>query len=225
MSKYVDITNVRFGRTVAKKQVGKDNQGCTLWECECDCGNKHITRLSSLRNGTTKSCSCLQKEITRKRATIHGLSGNHKYCPRLYRIWKNIKQRCFNPKACKYRNYGGRGITICDEWIEYLSFHKWAMSHGYQENLTIERIENDLGYFSSNCTWIPIEKQTRNKRNNHLITYAGKRKLLIEWAETLNMKYGTLRSRLVTYGWSVEKAIETPVGKWERKEKLCVSKD
>jgi hypothetical protein len=214
MSKYIDITDVRFGRTVARERIGKDNQGCTLWQCECDCGNKHITRLSSLRNGTTKSCSCLQKEVTSRRATTHGLSGNYKHCPRLYRIWKNMKTRCFNPKPYKYKNHGGRGITVCKEWMEYLPFHKWAMSHGYKGNLTIERIDNNGNYKPSNCCWATYKEQALNSRRNHLITYNGETKTLQEWAEILSMKYTTLSSRLTTYGWGIEKAIKTPIIKW-----------
>lgn len=224
MGKYIDLTGQRFGRLIAIERVGKDNQRRTLWLCKCDCGNKIVTRIASLRNGTTKSCSCLQKEITRKRSTIHGLAGNHAYCPRLYRIWKNMKTRCYNPKPYKYKNHGGRGIIVCKEWLKYMPFHEWAMSHAYEKHLTIERIDNNGNYEPSNCRWATYKEQSLNSRQNHLITYNRETKTLYEWAKICNMKYKTLSSRLLDYGWSVKKAIETPVGKWERKNKLCVSK-
>jgi hypothetical protein len=124
-----------------------------------------------------------------------------------------MKSRCYNPKPYKYKNHGGRGITVCKKWLRYLPFHEWAMSHGYKDDLTIERMDNNGNYESNNCRWATYKEQNLNSRRNYLITYNGKTKTVQEWAEILSMKYMTLYSRLTTYGWGIEKAIGTPVRK------------
>lgn len=212
----VDIAGVRFGRLVATERAGTDKHRLILWRCKCDCGNEHIARHTDLRSGKTKSCGCLNREMVVKRSTTHGLSGNHNHRRRLYKIWIGMKGRCYNPKASGYKNYGGRGIIVCKEWLEYMPFHQWAMSHGYQENLTIERIDNDGNYEPDNCTWIPIGKQAMNKCNNRQIIYNGESKLLIEWSRLLGINKSTLHRRLK--GWSVEKAFNTPVKKRRRRQ-------
>lgn len=131
--------------------------------------------------------------------------------PRLRGVWTNMRQRCLNPKNRQYKNYGGRGITICDEWInDYSSFRDWALRSGYKQGLTIDRINNDEGYSPENCRWATYKEQSRNTRNNRIITINGETKCLIEWAETLGISYQLVQGRLRN-GWPVEKALTEPL--------------
>jgi hypothetical protein len=214
MSKYKDLTGQKFGRLTVIKHAGRDNQRMALWECVCECGNRIITRGTSLRYGSPKSCGCLRIERTLEACTTHGLSGGRKNTTRLYRIWRNMKQRCYNPKASKYYLYGGRGIKVCSEWLNnYLVFYKWAISNGYKNNLTLDRIDSNGDYCPENCRWATYGQQARNTAQNHLITFRGKTQTLHEWASELGIKSRTLHSRLQDYGWSIEKAFTTPVEK------------
>lgn len=214
MSRSLDLTGQRFGRLIALRIVGRDSQRNVLWCCRCDCGQEIVTRASSLRYGKTRSCGCLRLERAVQAARRHGLSVDKSgRTPRLYRIWRNMKQRCMNPKAAKYHLYGGRGITVCDEWMEYEHFHRWAMANGYRDGLTLDRIDSNGPYSPENCRWVTYSEQARNSRQNHLITYRGVTRPLIEWAERLGISPSTLRARLVQYGWPVAKALETPVSR------------
>lgn len=189
-----------------------------MWLCKCDCGKEIITRGSSLRNGSSKSCGCARIEAV-KHNTTHALSkdenGNKS---RLYGIWLNMKTRCLNPNTPKFKNHGGRGISIFDGWkMDYVEFHNWAMSHGYKDTLTLERKDNDGNYTPSNCTWATYHEQNINTRNNHVISFHGITQPLIEWSRTLGINYKTLGNRLTQYHWTVEKAFTIPVGKRRRK--------
>ncbi|MDG1315205.1 MAG: hypothetical protein P8P29_06765 [Flavobacteriaceae bacterium] len=161
------------------------------YECLCECGNiKHIRR-SELKKGTTNSCGCIRKEQLIARNTSHGDSKS-----RLYEIWSGIKKRCTNPKAHNYIRYGGRGITVCNDWFNsYESFKKWALLNGYSDTLTIERKNNNLHYTPDNCKWATVKEQNRNKRSNVNITYQGKTQILSDWANELNIKRQTLSKR------------------------------
>ncbi|MBO7123225.1 MAG: hypothetical protein J6V90_08105 [Treponema sp.] len=132
---------------------------------------------------------------------------------RLNNIYRNMKMRCYNPKNPAYENYGGRGIVVCDEWKEryagYKRFKEWALSNGYQEDLTIDRINNDKGYSPDNCKWVSMKVQQRNKRNTFFVIYKGKTKPLILWCEELGLSYNRIRARLEVLKWSVKKALET----------------
>lgn len=120
-----------------------------------------------------------------------------------------MKARCFNPNAISYPNYGGKGITICDEWLTFPPFRDWAMSHGYDDALTIDRIDNSKGYSPSNCRWATVTEQANNRRTSHFVTYNGETLTLIQWARKLNVSYPLLFQR-VKRGWDFEKAITTP---------------
>jgi len=132
---------------------------------------------------------------------------------RLYRIWLNMKNRCHNPKTPPFKNYGARGITVCDEWKDdFQAFHDWAMANGYADHLTIDRIDNDGNYCPENCRWTTPLVQGNNSRHNHMITYEGETHPLREWAKILGFTYPTLSNRINTYGWDVKRAFTTPVG-------------
>jgi len=132
---------------------------------------------------------------------------------RLYQTWAGMKSRCFNPKNKKYKYYGGRDITIYEKWkSDYTVFREWALANGYKDNLTIDRIDNNGNYCKSNCRWATDTEQQRNTRRNHSVTYNGKTQCIAAWAEEYGINDGTLRSRL-RLGWSIEKALTTPVKK------------
>lgn len=178
-----NIKGVQFGRLTALKIVGKTNGRVSVWECECECGKIHTASISQLRNGQVKSCGCL-KRVDVPVAT-----------ERLFRIWMGIKQRCNNPNDKAYKYYGGRGIALCDEWSEYKNFRKWAHSNGYNETLTIDRSNNDLGYSPDNCRWASMKEQNRNKRSNIYVIYEGKKITLGELAHQTGLSLPMLHRR------------------------------
>ena len=185
------------------------------WICECECGNIITARSDSLKNGHTKSCGCIRVESNIERTT-HGSNkkGRRK---RLYSIWANMVQRCTNENHPDYHTYGGRGISVCDEWLNFVEFQTWALSSGYKSQLTLDRENTNGGYNPNNCRWISIKAQQNNKRTNHSLTYNGKTHDIAEWAVITGIPYSTLRSRVNSLGWSDEKALTTPVRKLNRK--------
>lgn len=135
----------------------------------------------------------------------HGGSSN-----RLYSIWTNMKTRCYNKNSPKYKVYGARGITVCETWKNsYIVFKEWAITHGYSDCLTLDRIDVNGNYEPSNCRWLSVKQQENNRTNNRLITYKGETKTMSEWAEYLGISYNCLQMRLNTYGYSVEEAFES----------------
>ena len=204
--KLIDLTNHRFGRLFVVKKHGHKGKA-VAWLCKCDCGEEVVVRGNDLRRGVTQSCGCLHNEVFAERSTRHGLHGT-----RLYNIWGLMVQRCYNKETPCYDDYGGRGIDICPEWREsFQAFYEWSMGNGYRENLTIDRIDNDKGYFPGNCRWVTRKAQANNTRRNHYITYNGETHTLAEWAEALGFHPNTLGSRIYR-GWSVDKALTTPLG-------------
>lgn len=129
---------------------------------------------------------------------------------RLYRIWKNMRQRCFNPNCPAYPAYGGRGISACKEWDDYLTFKEWALKNGYCDNLTLDRINNNLGYSPENCRWATIKEQSNNTRTNRVLSFNGQNRTMSQWAETLGVCVATLWDRLDN-GWSVERTLTEPI--------------
>jgi hypothetical protein len=150
-----DLTGLRFGRLTAERVV---IDKIRKWECACECGNTSVVRTADLNNGNTKSCGCLSIDLLRTHAITHGDSKS-----RLYQCWFGMKKRCQNPKNTSFHYYGGRGITVCDEWQDYLAFKEWALSRGYRDDLTIERLDVNKGYGPNNCLWIIPEAQPLNQ--------------------------------------------------------------
>lgn len=198
-----DLSGKRFGRLEAIRRVGFDSRQSSLWECRCDCGNIAIVRINSLTTGNTKSCGCYMKDVvssmTIKRNTTHGKSRS-----RTYRIWNKIKERCQDHNNKSYENYGARGIKICDRWRKYENFI--ADMGECPEGLTIERIDNDKGYFPNNCKWATRKEQNNNTRANRILEFKGQRKTLAQWSELVGINYKTIHTRL-SNGWPIEKAL------------------
>jgi hypothetical protein len=130
---------------------------------------------------------------------------------RLYQIWNGMKQRCSNKHHMGYHNYGGRGIMVCNEWGEYSNFQKWAINSGYENDLTIDRIDNEKDYAPSNCRWVPRSVQGMHTRRTRPIAFNGTAKTVAEWSRVTGIPYGTLSARLNRHGWPIEKAITTPI--------------
>ena len=131
----------------------------------------------------------------------HKIHGDTTRISRLYRIWANMKARCGNPNNDRFHDYGARGITVCDEWDDYLTFKRWAMSNGYEDHLTIDRVDNDKGYSPDNCRWVNRYTQQNNMRSNTIIHYGGESHTLAEWSRIFDIPYHTLVTRH-TRGWT-----------------------
>ena len=221
MGKYKDLTGQKFGRLTCVKDAGRARSKSVLWLCNCDCGEEVTVVSASLISGNTKSCGCVSSELTAKRNTTHGLSmGENGKETRLYGVWKAMKQRCVNPSSPDYGNYGGRGITVCGEWMDYKNFHDWAETSGYKIGLTIERVDRNGNYEPANCEWIPSEAQAKNRSNNHIISWRGKKKTLTDWSKALGIDASLLRYRLKA--WGVDRAFTASVGK-KKGEYVCLS--
>jgi hypothetical protein len=192
-----------FGKlTIIKECSRRNNLRYVL--CKCDCGKEKEILLASLRRGDVNTCGCSIVAHAKKMNFKNGL-----YKTRLHSIWENMKQRCYNPKASRYKGYGGRGITICKEWLDdFKNFYDWAMSNGYADNLTIDREKVNGNYEPDNCRWADNVKQNNNRTNNRLIIYNGVTKTLTEWAIELGFEHKTLAKRLDS-GWPIEKAFTT----------------
>ncbi len=191
-----DLTGQKFGRLTFLRQapdkIKPSGAHSKMWECKCDCGNIKIISRSSLVSGDTVSCGCYHKEHAHDYGKKHGLTNT-----KLYTKWSGIVQRCTNPNAIHYDMYGGRGITICDEWRnDFYSFYSWSIENGYKDGLTIDRIDNNKGYYPENCRWTDLETQANNTRRNHYITYNNETKTLTQWARLLNVNVETLRYRV-----------------------------
>lgn len=190
MAKALDLTGQRFGRLTAIER--SENVKCkAAWVCRCDCGNVAVVMASDLRSGHTQSCGCLQRQRTSSASVKHGM----RYT-RLYHRWLDMKQRCQNPKNKRWSVYGGRGITVCAEWLNsFEAFRDWALANGYRDDLTIDRINVNGNYAPDNCRWATKEEQANNKSNTIFIEFEGAKKTLSEWAHIKKINYATLLHR------------------------------
>lgn len=192
-----DLKNEKIGKLVVIKQIKAKNKSAR-WLCKCECGKYTEADSNHLQKGSIKSCGCEQ-----------GPKKKHQMCnTRIYKIWEGMKERCYtnNEKTQNYKNYKSRDIKVCDEWKEFINFYTWAIANGYEDNLTIDRIDNNGNYEPNNCRWVDMKTQCNNRRSNIIIKYNNEEHTLMEWSEILNIKYHKLHKRLKYYKWSIEKA-------------------
>ena len=190
------IVGLRFGRLVVQDSAGRDLRGKDrLYRCICDCGSTCIVRSSSLMRGDTTSCGCKAKEVAKQMRYKNGDSSPDSPYRRLYGIWACMKERCRNRNYRDYYRYGGRGITVCDEWLDWENFRDWSLAHGYRNDLTIDRKNNDLGYCPDNCHWIPLWMQQSNTRANLRIEFKGSTYTGRQFQRLTGIPYEFVRSK------------------------------
>jgi hypothetical protein len=191
----INLTGMKFGKLTVLERVADhvkpSGQKQAMWKCVCECGMETVVSGGHLRGGHTKSCGCISRESFSKIIHKHGGTGT-----RLYGIWKGIRTRCKNQSYPRYDDWGGRGIKICNEWDDFENFRDWAVSSGYADTLTIDRIDNSGNYEPSNCRWVSRTEQMRNTRHNVNYTYGGKTLCLAEWCEITGTTYSRARGRL-----------------------------
>ena len=199
--KFQDLTGEVFGRlTVLERDKNQGRR--TMWKCRCKCGNIVSVRAENLKSGNTKSCGCYSDENRHIAHKKHGMSNT-----KLFSVFNTMKSRCFNKNCYEYDIYGGRGISICSEWLnDSSSFFRWALDNGYSEGLSIDRIDTNGDYCPENCRWVDSFTQANNTRKNIYITYDGETNTLKEWSRILGINYGTLYNRCVKQKWSLDKA-------------------
>lgn len=212
---------MRSGRLVVVS-FAERNKGRTYWNCICDCGQIVVVRGDKLITGKKKSCGCLHvtriKPLTRSKRNTHHMSKT-----RFYTIWRGMRARCLNPKNKDFKNYGERGITVCDSWAEFENF-KNDMYESYLEHIsefgekdtTIERIDSNSGYSLKNCTWATQIEQQKNRTNNRHVEWNGKDYIVSDLARLYNLSPKTLLNRL-NCGWEVQKALTRPLKKYKKK--------
>lgn len=201
MGKFIDLTGQKYNRLFvaerASDHVFPNGKKEARWKCICDCGNEVFVAASHLKSGHTKSCGCYALEMSKCKEVKHRKHGltfeAGRKQTRLYRIWTQMKTRCYNRNDEHFKDYGGRGIAVCEEWRNnFKSFHEWAVANGYADNLTIDRINVNGNYEPSNCRWATTKEQSNNKRNTPILTFEGVARTLLEWAEITGIKYQTL---------------------------------
>lgn len=208
---------IQFNNVTVLKRDHLDEKGKYWFLCRCGCGKEFQIRGSEI--GRIKSCGCKTNEILSDKQKTHGESKT-----RLYGVWRRMIERCYRVKHKSYKDYGGRGITVCDEWKNsYEEFRKWSVQNGYDKNAgymecTLDRIDVNGNYEPSNCRWISMKKQCNNKRNNNILSYNGETHTMSEWAEITGINVHTLWRRQKR-GWDDEKIITAPLRMTKRSRK------
>jgi len=203
MPAFQDLTGQRFGRLVVVERRGSTKNRAAKWFCECDCGNSKVICQRELKTGESRSCGCLHKELLSSRMRTHGMSKTY-----TYKIWQGIIKRCKNSNASNFDYYGGRGITVCDRWLE--SFANFFEDMGEcPKGMSIDRIDSSGNYEPENCRWATLEQQASNTRRSRLIEFDGKTLTLSQWSRETELGITTLFYRFER-GWSIEKALTLP---------------
>lgn len=201
MAKLIDLTEQTFNNLTVIARAENGNRGNARWLCRCVCGNKVIVSANNLKSGAVKSCGCLRKPYATHRASNTPL----------YRMWISMIYRCENPKYFAYKYYGKRGITVCEEWHDFLVFKSWVDNTKPIGKYSLDRIDNNKSYCPSNCKWSSAKEQANNRRSNVLIEYQGDSHTLRQWSEIIGFDYKTVHNRIHKLKWSFEKAISEPI--------------
>lgn len=194
-----------YGRLTTIRRMGAAASGAQLWLCRCKCGTEKVVQVGNLRNGDTKSCGCYTRELTARLFTTHGMSGSAEY-----KTWICMKDRCTRPNNKDYRDYGGRGITVCERWIHSFENFLADMGNKPSKHHSIDRIDNDKGYEPGNCRWATQREQHNNRRSNVILEFNGIRNTVVGWTRALGFGEWTIYTRLKR-GWPVDKTLTTPV--------------
>lgn len=211
MGNLIDLTGQRFGRwTVLRLDHNNAPRGEARWICRCDCSTLRSVSGHDLRSGKSNSCGCLKRELASSRMKLNPNYGESQ--TRLYTVWTNMKSRVRNPNDPAYSDYGGRGIQICEEWMDFQKFKRWAIESGYNDSLTIDRVDVNGDYCPENCRWTTRTVQNNNTRRNHTLTVNGRTMTVAEWAKETGVSRLTLHQRIKN-GWSDEDVILKPIRK------------
>lgn len=198
-----------YGNWTVLEILPKTRNYHKIFKCQCICGTIKEVDGFNIIKGKSISCGCVRKEMSKQRMTKHGQTKT-----RLHTIWCSMRERCNNPNSQAYNNYGGRGIMVCKEWQDdYMNFYNWSMANGYEDTLSIDRIDVNGNYEPSNCRWADTKTQCNNTRSNIMITYQGKTQSLKLWCEELNLDYNMIRARFARNNWkdkSIEEKFFTP---------------
>lgn len=203
----IDLTDhPPFGKLTVIERAGSAKSGHAQWLCQCECGNVVTVSSNPLLRGLTNSCGCLHNELLAERNSTHGMSKTSEYM-----AWAHMKNRCYNLKDKKFKDYGGRGITVCNRWLKFENFFA-DMGKRPSSGHSIDRIENSGNYEPGNCRWATAAEQSRNTRRNTNITNSvtGETLCAAEWSRRLGGSIHLVRMRLNTYGWDEQRAITTP---------------
>jgi len=194
------------------ENAGRNQRRRLIAKYRCVCGNEVIRSIDAVSSFNTKSCGCKRYEKLIERNTKHGLVTHP-----LFPIWQGIRKRCYDIKNSSYPDYGGRGITVCDEWnFDFLPFYNWAISNEWQQGIEIDRKKNDGNYEPFNCRFVTSKVNANNKRNNIVITIEGETKTAAEWGEKVGIRGATIRKRIKD-GWDDRLAVTTPLQQHTKK--------
>jgi hypothetical protein len=201
MPRKLDLIGQVFGRLTVSAEAGTDRRGNVMWWCRCHCGTYATVVGYHLRSGNTTSCGCARRQQAGNLTLVHGQADTP-----LYSRWKSMIHRVTDPNHKSYADYGGRGITVCEQWLEFETFAA-DMGPTFREDLTLDRIDVSGPYSPMNCRWASASEQARNKRNNRRLTFRGHTKTLAEWSEITGLHRRTIGTRLDALGWPVERAL------------------
>ena len=196
--KVKDLTGQKFGRLTVVSRGENTKGGKCRWICDCECGKRKAKAVTAhdLESGKVQSCGCLYKDSNKDTNRTHGKTGE-----RIYRIWLSMRQRCNYQQGREYHNYGGKGVSVCEEWSDFQSFYEWAIANCYRDDLTIDRKDGTKGYSPENCRWATMKEQQNNRSNNIRISINGEEKTISEWSKITGISRSTLEWR-VKHNWT-----------------------
>lgn len=208
MSYAIDLTGQKFGKLTVVSRAPNTKSTKAAWNCKCDCGGTKVVAASNLKSGRVRSCGCLYYES--RKIVAEKLSGENSHfykhglsASRINNTYRNMKGRCYNPNDAAYAKYGGRGIKVCDQWVnDFMAFYSWSMEHGYTDELTLDRIDVHGDYCPENCRWTDMTSQQNNRTNNVRISYKGEEHTLSEWSQIIGITKSAIYHRYER-GWDV----------------------